>query len=63
MSMPLTKKELDNYWNILQSNLTNLKLDIDFPYKTIYEEIEPFLDNFVVHREVISFVDHNLFVR
>ena len=50
MSMPLTKKELDNYWNILQSNLTNLKLDIDFPYKTIYEEIEPFLDNFVVHR-------------
>jgi len=46
----LTEKEYKKYRHILKSDLTNLKLDVSFPFKEMYEEILPFLDNFVVHR-------------
>tara|TARA_B100000686_G_scaffold211369_1_gene218231 strand:+ start:2336 stop:3040 length:705 start_codon:yes stop_codon:yes gene_type:complete len=52
--MKITKEELEKYESILKSGLTNLKLDIEFPYQEMYEEIEPFLDDFVVHRSDYS---------
>lgn len=52
--MTLSKKDYNRYQNILKSELTNLKLDIEFPYQEMYNEIEPFFDNFIVHRAKYS---------
>lgn len=48
--MSITKKELEFFNHIDRQKITNLKLKIDLPYKKIYEEVEPLLDNFVPHR-------------
>ena len=48
--MSITQKELKLFNHINNLEITNLKLKIDFPYKQIYEEVEPLLDNFIVHR-------------
>lgn len=48
--MSITKKELEFFNHIDRQKITNLKLKIDLPYKEIYEEVEPLLDNFVPHR-------------
>jgi len=49
--MSITKKELEFFNHIDRQEITNLKLKIDLPYKEIYEEVEPLLDNFVIHRQ------------
>ena len=47
----LTEEDKEKYQFILKSNMTNLQLDIEFPYKQMYEEVEPFFDNFISHNE------------
>ena len=49
--MALSQTEHKLYEKINYSNIKHMRLDLDFPYQEIYEEIYPFLDNFVVHRK------------
>ena len=47
----ITKAELKLFNQLNQSDtITNLKLKVDFPYKDIYNEVLPLLDDCVTHR-------------
>ena len=49
-----TAEELKHYEFILRSGLTNLLLDIEFPYQAMYDEVSLMFDKFVTHRSYDS---------
>jgi hypothetical protein len=50
----ITTSEYTEYEKICVSDLPNLKLDIDVPWRDLYDEIEPLLDQFVDHRNNVG---------
>ena len=46
----ISKIEKELFFKLHNSKIKHMKLDLDFPFQEIYDEIYPFLDNFVEHR-------------